>query len=113
MLAVIDIVREQHTNLLRKGRAPHRDLQPMDDADRPRLGSAREADWIRASFGQKALTLAASTLVPEHFQEIAARLIPHVDKTLAAVHKRLSKEINYWSDRWTKLRDDKQAGKES
>jgi len=35
-----------------------------------------------------------------------------VDKTLAAVHERLSKEINYWSDRWMKLRDDQQAGKD-
>jgi Domain of unknown function (DUF3883) len=35
-----------------------------------------------------------------------------VDKTLAAVHERLTKEIDYWSDRFIKLTDDKNAGKE-
>ena len=61
---------------------------------------------------QRALALAASTLVPEHFGEIAGRRIAHVDKTLAAVHERLTTEINFWSDRYIKLSDDKAAGKE-
>jgi superfamily II DNA or RNA helicase len=162
MLAVTDIVLEQHANLLRQGAvlvdpadegvephllflltheiksgdgqtiskrlqfvrvepdgtasfagwAPHLDLQPLEDADRARIKGVLDADWIRADLEQKALTLAAATLVPEHFQEVAGRRIAHVDKTLAAVHERLSKEINYWSDRWMKLRDDQQAGKD-
>lgn len=49
-------------------------------------------------------------LVPEHYQEVAARRIAHVDKTLAVVHERLSKEIKLWSDRWLKLKDDQAAG---
>jgi superfamily II DNA or RNA helicase len=162
MLAVTDILLEQHANLLRQGAilidpaddglvphllflltheiksgdghtlskrlqfvrvepdgsasfagwAPHLDLQPVEDADRARLTKVLESDWIRADLEQKALTLAASTLVPEHFREVAERRIAHVDKTLAAVHERLSKEINYWSDRWMKLREDQQAGKD-
>jgi superfamily II DNA or RNA helicase len=94
------------------GWAPHLDLQPLDDADRPRLNGVLDAAWIRADLEQKALTLAATTLVPEHFQEVASRRIAHVDKTLAAVHERLSKEISFWSDRWMKLRDDEKAGKD-
>lgn len=35
-----------------------------------------------------------------------------VDKTLAAVHERLVKEINFWSDRYIKLQDDIAAGKD-
>jgi hypothetical protein len=35
-----------------------------------------------------------------------------VDKTLTAVHERLVKEINYWSDRYIKLQDDIAAGKD-
>jgi hypothetical protein len=35
-----------------------------------------------------------------------------VDKTLAAVHERLVKEINFWSDRYMKLKDDIAAGKD-
>ncbi len=94
------------------GWAPHLDLQPLEDADRDRLRSVLEADWIRADLEQKALTLAASTLVPEHFKEVAERRIAHVDKTLAAVHERLSKEIKFWTDRWMKLGEDQKAGKE-
>jgi hypothetical protein len=50
--------------------------------------------------------------VPEHYKEIAERRIGHVDKTLAAVHERLTKEIEFWQDRWQKLRDDQEAGKD-
>ena len=94
------------------GWAPHLDLAPLDERDRPLLKATLAAPWITADLEQKALTLAAATLVPEHFEEVAARRIAHVDKTLAAVHERLSKEIAFQSDRWMKLREDEQAGKD-
>jgi hypothetical protein len=43
---------------------------------------------------------------------VAERRIVHVDKTLAAVHERLTKEITFWSDKWIKLTEDKEAGKD-
>ncbi len=94
------------------GWAPHLDLDPLAPADRPLLNELLAAPWIRADQEQRALALAAAALVPEHYQEVAARRIAHVDKTLAAVHERLSKEINFWSDRWLKLKDDQAAGKD-
>ena len=94
------------------GWAPHLDLEPLAPADRPLLNALLTAPWIRADQEQRALALAAATLVPEHYQEVAARRIAHVDKTLAAVHERLTKEINFWSDRWLKLKDDQEAGKD-
>lgn len=162
MLAVSDIVLEQHSNLMRQGAilvdpaddgtdasllflitheiksgdssvlskrlqfvhvtpegkasfagwAPHLDYEPLAAADRPLLADLLQADWIRADQEQRALALAATTLVPEHFGEVAGRRIAHVDKTLTAVHERLTKEIAYWSDRWMKLKDDQQAGKD-
>jgi hypothetical protein len=42
--------------------------------------------------------------VPEHFEEVAFRRIAHVDKVLAAVHERLTREITFWSDRWRSSR---------
>jgi hypothetical protein len=51
-------------------------------------------------------------LVPEHFDEVRERREAHVDKTMAAVHERLVREINYWSDRYIKLQDDLSAGKD-
>jgi hypothetical protein len=35
-----------------------------------------------------------------------------VDKTLAAVHERLTREIAFWSDRWLRLKEDQEAGKD-
>ncbi|MCX7164775.1 MAG: helicase-related protein [Rhodocyclales bacterium] len=94
------------------GWAPHLDLEPLAPADRLLLAEILTAPWLTAGLEQRALALAASTLVPEHFSEVAGRRIAHVDKTLAAVHERLTKEIDYWSDRFIKLTDDKAAGKD-
>lgn len=94
------------------GWAPHLDLEPLAAAERPLLAETLAAPWLTAGLEQRALALAASTLVPEHFNEIAGRRIAHVDKTLAAVHERLTKEIDFWSDRYIKLTEDKAAGKE-
>ena len=162
MLAVSDLVLEQHSNLMRQGAilvdpsddateaailflitheiksgdssvlskrlqfvrvtpdgkasfagwAPHLDYEPLPAADRPSLADLLASDWIRADQEQRALALAASTLVPEHYGEVATRRIAHVDKTLAAVHERLTKEIAFWSDRWMRLKDDQEAGKD-
>jgi len=94
------------------GWAPHLDLEPLAVVDRPLLAGTLAAPWLSAGLENRALALAAQTLVPEHFSEIAGRRIAHVDKTLAAVHERLTKEIDYWSDRFIKLSDDKAAGKD-
>lgn len=162
MLAVSDLILEQHSNLMRQGAilidpaddsteasllflitheiksgdgsvlskrlqfvrvtpdgnasfagwAPHLDYEPLDAADRPLINDLLASNWIRADQEQRALALAAATLVPEHYCEVATRRIAHVDKTLAAVHERLTKEIDFWSDRWIRLKDDQDAGKD-
>ena len=91
---------------------PHLDLEPLAESERPLLKDVLNAPWIRADQEQRAIALAATTLVPEHFREVAERRVAHVDKTLSAVHDRLSKEIAFWSDRWLKLKDDLAAGKD-
>ena len=60
----------------------------------------------------RAVALAAGTLVPNHFKEVADRRVAHVEKTLAAVHDRLKKEIDFWTDRWMKLSEDAKTGKD-
>jgi superfamily II DNA/RNA helicase len=94
------------------GWAPHLDLEPITPSDHPLLAETLASPWLTAGLENRALALAAQTLVPEHFKEIAERRIAHVDKTLAAVHERLTKEIDYWSDRFIKLTDDKAAGRD-
>jgi len=94
------------------GWAPHLDLEPLPAADRPLLGDLLDAPWIRADLEHKAVALAAATLVPGHFREVADRRVEHVEKTLAAVHDRLTKEIKFWSDRWVRLGEDAKSGKD-
>lgn len=94
------------------GWAPHLDLEPLSEADRPRLKELLSAPWIRTDQEQRAVALAAGTLVPEHYKEVADRRIDHIERTLAAVHERLTKEIAFWTDREIKLKDDAVAGKD-
>lgn len=70
------------------------------------------APWIAKDLEQVALAHASKHLVPEHFNEVRVRREKTVDKTLTAVHERLVKEINFWSDRYIKLQDDIAAGKD-
>jgi superfamily II DNA or RNA helicase len=162
MLAMSDIILEQHANLLRQGAvlvdpadegfdpsllflltheiksgdgtvlskrlqfvrvgldgkaefagwAPHLDLEPLAESERGLLKDTLKAEWLSSGQESRALSLAATTLVPEHYAEVAQRRIAHVDKTLNAVHERLSKEIAFWQDRWMKLKEDAEAGKD-
>jgi hypothetical protein len=93
------------------GWAPHLDLVPLDDAERGHIKDIIDAPWAATNQEGRAVSLAAGTLVPEHFAEVANRRIEQVDKTLAAVNDRLLKEISFWQDRWIKLSDDLAAGK--
>ena len=94
------------------GWAPHLDLQAADAADRALIPDVLAAPWIAHNLEQLALAHASQRLAPEHFNEVRQRREAQIDKTLAAVHERLVKEINHWSDRYIKLGDDKAAGKD-
>ena len=94
------------------GWAPHLDLEPIAKADMALIEDVLSAPWITQNLEQQALAHASTHLVPEHFDEVRTRREKSVDKTLTAVHERLVKEINYWSDRYIKLQDDIAAGKD-
>jgi len=94
------------------GWAPHLDLEPIDPDDFALVKDVLNAPWITENLEQRALVHASGQLVPEHFEEVKTRRERHVDKTLAAVHERLVKEINFWQDRAIKLKEDMEAGKQ-
>lgn len=94
------------------GWAPHLDMEPIPEAVRSLLSKTLDEPWLHEGLDQRAMELAAQTLVPEHYDEVATRRIQSVDKTLHAVNERLNKEISFWSDRYVKLSDDKLAGKD-
>lgn len=103
---------DPHGAATNAGWAPHLDMQAADQADLALVPDVLAAPWIARDLEQVALTYASAELVPEHFNEVRARREAQVDKTLAAVHERLVKEINYWSDRYIKLSEDRAAGKD-
>ncbi len=103
---------DQQGNAFNAGWAPHLDLEPIDDYDRNLVSDIVNAPWISADLESLALNHASRHLVPEHYEEVKARRVRQADKVMAAVHERLVKEINHWSDRYIKLSEDVSAGKQ-
>ena len=99
-------------NASNAGWAPHLDLEPIAPADLRLVEDLLQAPWITQNLEQVALAHASTQLVPEHFEEVRTRRERQVDKTLAAVHERLVREINFWSDRYIKFTEDIAAGKD-
>ena len=99
-------------NASNAGWAPHLDLEPIAPADLRLVEDVFQAPWITQNLEQVALAHASTQLVPEHFEEVRTRRERQVDKTLAAVHERLVREINFWSDRYIKFTEDIAAGKD-
>ena len=108
-LQFVDIDRNGHT--MNAGWSPHLDLQAIDTADQKLIEDALSDAWITRDLEAVALAHASSTIVPEHFEEVKGRRERQIDKNLNAIHERLIKEINYWSDRHEKLKADIAAGK--
>ncbi|WP_291323079.1 DUF3883 domain-containing protein, partial [Desulfonatronospira sp.] len=94
------------------GWAPHLDMEPMDDSDRVMIQDILNESWLCDTLEQQALDYAAEKLVPEHYQEIKEQRERQVKKVLDAVHERLTKEIDYWQDRYFHLKDAMEAGKQ-
>lgn len=103
---------DRHNTARFAGWAPHLDLQPVDAYDRKLVGDILQAPWITANLEQLALAHASTQLVPQHYEEVLQRRVRQADKILGAVRERLVKEINYWQDRYIKLKDDVKAGKQ-
>jgi hypothetical protein len=94
------------------GWAPHLDLQPIEPADMERVQDVLEAPWLSNNLETLALHHASTHLVPEHYTEVKTRRERQVEKIQAAVRERLVKEINHWSDRYLRLSEDVEAGKQ-
>jgi superfamily II DNA or RNA helicase len=68
--------------------------------------------WPDQNVESLALGYAASSIVPQHFEEVRERRLRAVEATLDAVHKRLTFQINHWSHRYVQLQAEVQAGKQ-
>jgi superfamily II DNA or RNA helicase len=94
------------------GWSPHLDFRPISEDERRKVADVINDPWIQESLEQKVLNYSSQHLAPEHYNEVKQRRETHANKILAAVNERLVREIDYWSDRYLKLKEDVAAGKQ-
>ena len=94
------------------GSAPYLDYRPATEEEIARLSTLLSADWLSPDeLEARVLAHAIQELTPHHLERVRTRHERLIDKTLAAVQERLTKEINYWDRRARELRQQERAGK--
>src|SRR5690606_30091548 len=96
------------------GYAPYLDYRPLLEDEKELLAPELEARLQGAQahdLEAQAVSYAVQQLVPAHFEEVRRHKVALVEKTMAAVKDRLTKEIAYWDHRAEELRLQEQAGK--
>ncbi len=89
----------------RGGYAPYLNYRSPTAEEWGEIQSLLEMDWLsEEALETEATSYAIEHLVPKHLARIRDRREARIDKTLAAVHARLTKEINYWDKRAAELR---------
>jgi hypothetical protein len=94
------------------GYAPYLDYRPVTEAERAALAGQLQAEWLAGeSLAAQAVTHAVEELAPRHLERVRRRREKLIDKTLAAVQERLTREINYWDGRAAELRRQEREGR--
>ncbi len=95
------------------GYAPYLDYRPVGDNEQSLLKPVLEELPDGPTLEEKALSFAISKIVPAHFQEVRNLHEARIQKTMAAVKERLTKEIYYWDHRADELKLMEEAGKKT
>jgi SNF2 family DNA or RNA helicase len=93
------------------GPAPFLSYEPLKAEDLPKVSAVLNASWLKGDLEGQALSYAAQSLVPTHFEEVKRWRLELVAKTEAAVRDRLAKEIAYWDHRAQDLLEKEKAGR--
>ena len=93
------------------GHHPYVDYKIPDPDELAALTPVAAADWVQASLDEVAVRHASEHNVPGHLAEVQARVHDRIDRTLAAVDRRLTEEIRYWDARALQLKDQELAGR--
>jgi superfamily II DNA or RNA helicase len=92
------------------GYAPYLDYRPLSESEKSLIPEILE-QLSGQDFETQAKRYAVTQLVPMHLEEVKQQKESLVDRTIAAVKERLTKEIIYWDGRAEQLRLDERAGK--
>lgn len=94
------------------GYAPYLDYRPLREEEVAAVvGLLEGSAWVRRDLEPAAMSYAVRHLVPEHLTEVKGARTELVNKTIAAVKDRLTKEISYWDHRALELAERERAGK--
>ena len=93
------------------GYAPYLDYRPLMDEEKHCVPALLAQYDFSKNIESQAIGYAIAHLVPQHFAEIRDRKEKLIDKTIAAVKERLTKEINHWDRRAIELSAQEMAGK--
>jgi ERCC4-related helicase len=94
------------------GYAPYLDYSPITEEERQLLETALDQPWLRQDLESRVIGYAAEHIVPKHLEQVRSRKEQLVQKSMAAVKDRLTKEINYWDHRANELKAQQEAGKQ-
>jgi hypothetical protein len=94
------------------GPAPYLSYYAPTSGEKKLTDKALADQWLKQDLSQLALSWATQHLVGDHLTEVKAARQQMVKRTLAAVHERLTKEINHWSKRANELSAEVKAGKQ-
>jgi len=93
------------------GPAPYLDYRPLSGEEQALVAGALAKMQSGPHIEKQALGYAIQHLAPEHIDEVRAQREPLIEKTRAAVHERLTREIMYWNNRAVELQMQEEAGK--
>ena len=102
---------DQNNQARQAGYAPYLDYQPLAPEELPLVQSLNLNQWLRQALETVSIGYAIEHMVPRHLSEVKERKEELVNKTIAAVKDRLTKEIAYWDHRAEELKAQEQAGK--
>ena len=95
------------------GWAPYLDYRPASPDELAASKRILAEDWLAApDLEQRALDYAIEHIVPAHLAEVSARTDERVERTIAAVRARLTREINYWDQRAAVLTEQAAQGRQ-
>ncbi|HJK78656.1 MAG TPA: helicase-related protein [Methanocorpusculum sp.] len=106
------------------GFAPHLDMRGMNEEEAEMMrvacgdawwlgcsGGEYDMSWLGERVEERALSYANACLVPDHYREVSRMREAEVDKTRAAVHQRLTQEIDFLTKRRFRFEEDVKRGK--
>lgn len=93
------------------GYAPYLNYRPLSEDEQPLVEPLLSEDWLKQDIEAKSKTYAVKYLVPQHKREKEEQQGDLIDKTIAAVRERLTKEILYWDQQAEKLKQQEAEGK--